>query len=82
MQNDPTLEALQNPPVLIGFSLLMIWTLIWKGFALYRAGSNRSPVWFVVLMFVNTLGILEILYLAIFSRRRKREMNERLNLPQ
>lgn len=81
MRNDSTLEALQSPPALIGFSLLMVWSLIWKGFALYRAGSNRSPGWFVVLMFVNTLGILEILYLSIFSRRRKREMNERLNLP-
>lgn len=81
MRNDSTLEALQSPPALIGFSLVMVWSLIWKGFALYRAGSNRSPGWFVVLMFVNTLGILEILYLSIFSRRRKREMNERLNLP-
>lgn len=81
MRNDSTLEALQSPPALIGFSLLMVWSLIWKGFALYRAGSNRSPGWFVVLMFVNTLGLLEILYLSIFSRGRKRELNERLNLP-
>lgn len=81
MQNDSALEALQNPPVVIAISLLAIWSFIWKAFALYRAGSNRSPGWFIVLAFVNTLGILEILYLAIFSRRRRREMNERLNLP-
>ena len=51
------------------FGVLMVWSLIWKGLALYRAGYNRSPVWFVVLLLVNTLGILEILYLFIWGRK-------------
>ena len=58
MQNDSALEALQNPSIALTISLLAIWSIIWKAFALYRAGSNRSPIWFVVLMFVNTVGIL------------------------
>lgn len=49
--------------------VLMVWSLVWKGLALYRAGYNRSPVWFVVLLLVNTLGILEILYLFIWGRK-------------
>lgn len=78
MDNDDILEQLQNPAVTVGFSLLLLWTLVWKGFALYRAGANRSPGWFVALLVFNTLGILEILYLFVFSKRRKREVDEQL----
>lgn len=49
-----------------------IWSSVWKGFALYRAGKVQDPVWFVVLFLVNTLGILEILYLFVFSKRTSR----------
>jgi hypothetical protein len=51
--------------------LIIIWTLIWKGTALWRAAKRDSVVWFVVLLIVNTLGILEILYIFVFSRERK-----------
>lgn len=51
--------------------LLVLWSAIWKGFALYRAGSLKSVPWFVVLFVLNTAGILEILYLFVFSKRKK-----------
>lgn len=50
--------------------VLIAWSMTWKALALYRAGLNRSPAWFVVLFLVNTLGILEILYLFIWGRKR------------
>ena len=56
------------------FPLLMIvviWTIVWKGLALWRAAKNNDPVWFIVLLLVNTLGILEILYLYVFGKHRK-----------
>ncbi|MFA6521625.1 MAG: DUF5652 family protein [Candidatus Gracilibacteria bacterium] len=43
--------------------LLVIWTLFWKGLALWHAGRRGQPWWFVVLLVLNTLGILEIVYL-------------------
>lgn len=54
------------PAVAIG-----VWSLIWKGFALYRAGANRSPGWFTALLLVNTAGILEMLYLFVFGKKRR-----------
>jgi len=48
--------------------LAAIWTLPWKGVALWKAASSKSKVWFGVLFLVNTLGILEILYIFIFSK--------------
>lgn len=50
------------------FVLLVIWTLVWKGLALWRAARRGEQIWFVVLLIVNTLGILDILYLYVFSR--------------
>lgn len=46
------------------------WMLPWKGVALWRAARNRSVAWFIVLLIVNTLGILEIIYIFFFSKRK------------
>lgn len=43
--------------------LFVFWSLTWKGLALWRASKRGSKAWFVVLLVVNTLGILEIVYL-------------------
>jgi len=45
--------------------LLALWELIWKGFALWRAGRRNQPVWFVCLLLINSLGILPIIYLQL-----------------
>ncbi len=54
-----------------GFTILMmvlaIWSLVWKGWALWRAGRNNSVGWFIALLVLNTLGILEIIYIFAFS---------------
>lgn len=49
--------------------LVLIWSLVWKGFALWKAATQNDKVWFVVLLLVNTAGILEILYLFVFSKK-------------
>jgi hypothetical protein len=49
-------------------AIALIWSLIWKGFALWKAARKNSPAWFIALLVINTLGILEILYLFLFSK--------------
>jgi len=44
-------------------ALFILWGLFWKGLALWHAGRRGQPGWFVVLLVVNTAGILEIIYL-------------------
>ena len=56
---------------MVVLGVLIAWGIVWKGFALYRAGKQSQPGWFVALFLINTLGILEILYLAFFSKRRR-----------
>jgi len=48
--------------------IAVIWSLIWKGLALWKSAHKNSTTWFIVLLIVNTLGILEILYIFIFSK--------------
>ena len=51
-----------------GLVLLSIWSLVWKGLALWKASQKKNKIWFIVMLVANTLGILEILYLFIFSK--------------
>ena len=44
---------------------LVVWDIAWKGFALWRAGNNKQPVWFVFILIINSVGILPIIYLLI-----------------
>jgi hypothetical protein len=43
--------------------IIIIWTIFWKGLALWHAGRRGQPWWFVIMLVVNTVGILEIIYL-------------------
>lgn len=42
---------------------LIVWSAFWKVLALWHAARRSDAVWFIALLFLNTLGILEIIYL-------------------
>ena len=48
--------------------LLVVWTFYWKYHALWYAAKHDHKWWFIALLVINTLGILEILYLKVFSK--------------
>lgn len=45
------------------FVLVILWSLVWKGLALWRAAKRDDMWWFIAFLVLNTLGILEIIYL-------------------
>lgn len=49
--------------------IAVIWTTILKGFALWYAARNKQKVWFIALLIINTVGIIEIIYLIFFRPR-------------
>ena len=53
------------------FVAALIWSVVWKGLALWRAAREGSKPWFVALLVVNALGILDILYLYVFSKKER-----------
>ncbi len=55
----------------LAISLTVVWSMVWKGIALWKAGRNAHLVWFIVLFIFNTLGILPIIYIFAFSRKKE-----------
>ena len=53
--------------------LALIWVLPWKGVALWKAAKNSHKKWFVAILILNTLAILEIVYIFYFSRKREKQ---------
>jgi len=47
---------------------LIIWTAVWKGVSMWHAARNNSPIWFIALLILNTVGILDILYIYVFAK--------------
>jgi hypothetical protein len=61
-------------------TLVTLWTLPWKGWALWLAARRKEKVWFIVLLVVNTLAILEIIYIFAIAKRSDRKENSAAHL--
>lgn len=48
---------------LIILILIIIWTLFWKGLALWHAVKRGERRWFVAILILNTFSVLELVYL-------------------
>lgn len=52
-------------------AVLIIWSLAWKGMAMWKAAHRGSKPWFILLLLVNTIGILDIIYIYLVDKKRK-----------
>ncbi len=52
--------------------LVILWVLPWKGVALWKAAKNSHKKWFIALLILNTLAILEIIYIFYFSKPKQK----------
>lgn len=64
-----------NPLWIVGFSLLgivagvlLLAVLALKGYALWTAAKRNEKWWFIALLFINTLGLLELAYLIFVAK--------------
>lgn len=48
--------------------MVIMWSAVWKFLALWKSARNRNVVWFIVFAVFNTVGILPILYIFVFSK--------------
>jgi len=46
--------------------VVALWTVVLKGYSLWYAARGGQKKWFIALLVINTLGILEIVYLIWF----------------
>jgi hypothetical protein len=57
--------------------LIVLWTIPWKGIALWKSARLSHKWWFVIILVVNTVGILEIIYIFLIARKYNVETMER-----
>ncbi len=58
-------------------ALAIVWSLVWKGLALWQSAGLRQKYWFIAILIINTLGILEIIYIFFVARKYKVEVIEK-----
>jgi methionyl-tRNA synthetase len=62
----PEIASIFIPIILV----VVLWTVVLKGYALWNSARNSQKWWFIVLLICNTLGILEIIYLIWFRTKK------------
>lgn len=58
-------------PIVAG--IMLVWIFAWKGVALWKAAKKNDIGWYVGILVINLLGVLEILYIFFFSERKRKE---------
>lgn len=51
-------------------AIISIWSTLVKGVALWRSANLKQRNWFIVMLIVNTIGLLELVYLFRFAKKR------------
>ena len=69
----PDMLGIGLPAAALALPVLLVWGLVWKGWALYLAARRGELIWFVVLLVVNTVGLLEIFYIFVIAKSDKKE---------
>lgn len=49
-------------------AIVLVWIITWKLIALWESARKGHIIWFIAIAFINTVGILEILYIFVFSK--------------
>jgi hypothetical protein len=49
----------------------MIWESVWKGIGMWKSARNGQIKWFVCILIFNTVGILPIIYIKFFQKKKK-----------
>jgi tryptophan-rich sensory protein len=71
MENFFTTSNQISPVLWIVIFLLLLFTILVKGIALWKAARNGQKKWYIILFLINTAGILELLYIFVFSKKKK-----------
>ena len=51
--------------------LLSIWDMVWKGIGMWKSARQNQLGWFICIFIFNTIGILPMVYLFYFQKKKK-----------
>ncbi len=65
-------ETMLFAPVFVSFLVVVsVWEAVWKAIALWKSARNSQLAWFIVMAIFNTAGILPIVYIMFFQKKRQ-----------
>ena len=65
-----------NSNLTVVIVIVALWTLFWKGCALWMAAKNHKKGWFLALLIFNTVGVLEIIYIFFVAKKKWSDVKE------
>lgn len=54
---------------LVSLPIILVFTIIVKAFALWHSARRGQKGWFIALIILNTLGILDVIYLLMYKNK-------------
>ena len=66
----PSIENAFGPVAVWLLVPLLLWTFLWKGLGLWYSARNEERYWFIAILILNTVGVLEIAYLFFFAKKK------------
>ena len=64
------METIFSPAIIVVIIIAAIFELVMKGIALWKAAKLDQSSWFIVLLLVNTAGILPLIYLKFVNKNK------------
>ena len=59
---------------------IFIWSIFWKGCALWTASKENKKGWFLAILVLNTIGILEIIFIFYIAKKKWMDIKEILTI--
>lgn len=63
--------------IVIILSVILLWTMVWKLLGLWKSARKGSVIWFIIIGLTNTIGIIPILYIFVFSKIKLKKFKRR-----
>lgn len=53
---------------------MVLWVLPWKGYSLWTASRRGHKWWFIALLVLNTLGLVDIFYIFYVAKKNPKDI--------
>ena len=54
--------------------ILILWEMIWKTIAMWKSARNNHLAWFILIVLINSMGILPIAYILLHKKKGKNSL--------
>lgn len=55
------------------FAILLVWSGIFQAIAMWKAARRGETAWYIILLLIHTLGILDIIYIYAVAKEEKKK---------